>query len=248
MSEMLSITEADLRTILEVVDRNRCGEPGEHVPDAMLRDLAKLIPYDDATFQVMDPYRKEISIQAAGEASEGDDQDVMDLWWAAYWESCSYPQRSGDYSTILRDTDDLPGMERGPAWNAYAEADPESAVHHVIVSLPPAGATDRRLILWREGDPGFSDRDTQLLSLLRPHLIDVYEQHQQDRLGAPELTLRQWEVLRLVRDGHTNGQIARRLGLSEATVRKHLENVFARLGVTNRTAAVGRASRFLQAG
>lgn len=38
-----------------------------------------------------------------------------------------------------------------------------------------------------------------------------------------------------------NRQIARRLGLSDATIRKHLENIFARLQVTSRTAAVKRA-------
>ena len=86
------------------------------------------------------------------------------------------------------------------------------------------------------------------LKLLRPHLAEVYDQHQEALSGTPELTVRQWEILRLVSDGFTNGQIARRLGLSEATVRKHLENTYSRLGVTNRTSAVSRARRFLQAG
>jgi DNA-binding NarL/FixJ family response regulator len=56
-----------------------------------------------------------------------------------------------------------------------------------------------------------------------------------------ELTPRQWELLRLIASGNTNIQIARGLGLSEGTVRTHLENIFARLDVSNRTAAVMRA-------
>jgi DNA-binding NarL/FixJ family response regulator len=45
----------------------------------------------------------------------------------------------------------------------------------------------------------------------------------------------------LVAAGHTNRQIARRFGISEGTVRTHLENIYARLQVSSRTAAVTRA-------
>ncbi len=48
-------------------------------------------------------------------------------------------------------------------------------------------------------------------------------------------------LLRLVAAGHTNTQIARRLGISAATVRTHLENIYERLQVSSRTAAVTRA-------
>jgi DNA-binding NarL/FixJ family response regulator len=47
--------------------------------------------------------------------------------------------------------------------------------------------------------------------------------------------------LRLVAAGHTNRQIARRLAISEGTVRTRLENIYARLQVSSRTAAVTRA-------
>jgi DNA-binding NarL/FixJ family response regulator len=52
---------------------------------------------------------------------------------------------------------------------------------------------------------------------------------------------RQNELLRLLAAGHTNSQIARRLGISEGTVRTHLENIYDKLGVSSRTAAVARA-------
>jgi hypothetical protein len=45
------------------------------------------------------------------------------------------------------------------------------------------------------------------------------------------------------RGRHTNGQIAGRLGLSEATVCTHLENIYGRLQVSSRTAAVLRVPR-----
>jgi len=48
-------------------------------------------------------------------------------------------------------------------------------------------------------------------------------------------------VLRLVAAGHTNAQIARQLGVTEGTVGVHLQNIYARLRVSSRTAAVTRA-------
>jgi DNA-binding NarL/FixJ family response regulator len=57
------------------------------------------------------------------------------------------------------------------------------------------------------------------------------------------LTARQAEVLRLVTQGMTDRQIAAELVLSEKTVGRHLENIFARLGVSSRTAASAIALR-----
>jgi DNA-binding CsgD family transcriptional regulator len=58
--------------------------------------------------------------------------------------------------------------------------------------------------------------------------------------STPEalLTPREREVLAWVARGKTNAEIAGVLWLAPGTVRKHLENVYAKLGVSTRTAAV----------
>jgi DNA-binding NarL/FixJ family response regulator len=57
----------------------------------------------------------------------------------------------------------------------------------------------------------------------------------------PELTEREREVLDLVARGLTNAEIARRLFVSDKTVRNHVSNVFAKIHVADRAGAVARA-------
>ena len=59
------------------------------------------------------------------------------------------------------------------------------------------------------------------------------------------LTTRESEVLFWLVNGKTNKEIAQILGMSDRTVNKHLEQVFPKLGVENRTAAAGIAIRVL---
>ena len=56
-------------------------------------------------------------------------------------------------------------------------------------------------------------------------------------LRALGLTGKESEVLLWVAQGKSNGEVALILGISEATVKKHLENIFAKLGVEKRGAA-----------
>ncbi|WP_109211952.1 MULTISPECIES: LuxR C-terminal-related transcriptional regulator [Microbacterium] len=63
---------------------------------------------------------------------------------------------------------------------------------------------------------------------------DGRESHDSDAMRR-ELTARQAEVIALVARGHTNQQIALRLGISPRTVRKHVEDLFWRTGARSRT-------------
>ena len=60
---------------------------------------------------------------------------------------------------------------------------------------------------------------------------------------AEQLSGREREVLLLVAEGSANKQIARRLGISEKTVKGHLTNIFRTLGVRDRTQAALWAER-----
>jgi DNA-binding NarL/FixJ family response regulator len=64
-----------------------------------------------------------------------------------------------------------------------------------------------------------------------------------EHLGDDDLTTRELEVLRLIRDGYRNKQIADQLTIAETTVNFHIKNLVDKLGANDRTHAVTIAVR-----
>lgn len=61
------------------------------------------------------------------------------------------------------------------------------------------------------------------------------------RMGGSELTGRELEVLRLIVGGKSNKEIGGALGISEATVKSHVNSILGKLNVTDRTQAATTA-------
>jgi LuxR family transcriptional regulator, maltose regulon positive regulatory protein len=64
---------------------------------------------------------------------------------------------------------------------------------------------------------------------------------QQPARSSAALTLREIAIVELIGQGQSNKEIARRLGIAPETVKTHIKNVFAKLGVERRVQAVVRA-------
>ena len=88
----------------------------------------------------------------------------------------------------------------------------------------------------------FADEELLLVELLRPHL-EAGERAVTMAAARTVLTSREREVLDLVATGATNAAVAEALVVSPGTVKKHLDNIYAKLGVSTRTAATDRATR-----
>jgi DNA-binding CsgD family transcriptional regulator len=249
-----TVTETDVLALLDLVERAQPADREEQFYSSVLIGLRELIPCDDITFQLMDVRRRAVSGVCVTDDGishdlEDPDPDVEEQWWADFWAEggCSYPMDRGDYVTILRRSDMYGDLEYSQT--AMGALMAEAGVRHeVLVPLPPLGVIDRRLLLYRFDGGDFSERDLVLLRLLRPHLGELQLRRHRELTGQPALTARQWEILRRVSTGATNGQVARALGVSQATVRKHLENVFVRLQVASRTEAVDHVRAFIDAG
>jgi DNA-binding CsgD family transcriptional regulator len=166
------------------------------------------------------------------------------VFWAEYWNCllCSYPDRTGDLRSVPKLSDFYSRRElHGQAmWADYKR--PLGIEHEMLASLPAAPGQSRRVLLIRgPADPDFSERERLALELLRPHLYAVWQDAERRRNGVPYLTRREWEVLRLVAAGHRNADIAAQLYVSVTTVHMHLRNIFSKLGVHTRTAALAIA-------
>jgi DNA-binding CsgD family transcriptional regulator len=126
---------------------------------------------------------------------------------------------------------------------------PDALDRHVSVAIPSPRGRENVLRLERHGQ-NFDSRDRTVLglvaSLLEARLRAVALQRRVDWLLAwqrgegrwDQLTMREQDVITLVAVGSSNGEVARVLGITPLTVRKHLENIFAKLEVHNRMAAV----------
>ena len=246
MTSPVTVSERDLRALLGIVSDHRSDLPPAGLPPSLLTDLRDQIRCDELQFLGQDTPRQTgwfAQCLGAGSDIPGDDQDDQQLYWELYWDSicCAYPDRTGDVRSVTTVSDFYSARQ----WHStamYAEMfRPYGIEHELLLCLPAGHLRTVRLLLCRGPGPDFSERDRALLALLRPHLHQAYLDAEHRRRPAPRLTPRHWELLRLVAAGHTNAQIARRLDVTEKTVGKHLENIYTRLQVSSRTAAVTRA-------
>ena len=77
----------------------------------------------------------------------------------------------------------------------------------------------------------------------RRHIPPEVASRLAEHLGDDDLTMRELDVLRLIRDGHRNKQIADQLAISENTVNFHIKNLVDKLQANDRTHAVTIALR-----
>lgn len=104
--------------------------------------------------------------------------------------------------------------------------------------------TDRRASLLRSREASARHPFTRALRAAGARLrARVSEPEPKPSATAEPLTRREHEIVMLVAEGLTNAQVAERLSISPGTVRRHLENVFTKLDVHTRTAAVAHLVR-----
>ncbi|MFN2539815.1 MAG: LuxR C-terminal-related transcriptional regulator [Mycobacteriales bacterium] len=161
-------------------------------------------------------------------------------FWEHFWSSapCSFTERGGPLAHAPCATTDFYDVREWHATGMYAEfMRPAGIEWDLVLPLPGPTGISRRLIFFRGPGRSFDEREKAAARVLAPHVVEALRRHARQQ-AAEALTPRQRELLCLCAQGLDNTRIARRLGMSVGTVRKHLENAFGRLGVTSRSEAV----------
>lgn len=241
---------ADYEALLAFVGDVAGLEFDEPYPIELVVRMQELVRCDDITYQECDPNAKRFHAMVAV-GPDGDDDDEL-YWSAGPCPISDYRTRTGDLGAVtMSDVIGQRGYHELPIFREYFG--PAGLDHVIDLGLPTALTRQRSFVLFRQaGADDFSQRDRAVLEMLRPHLYRL-EAHAalrrqlSDALrtqeGAAEshpyaeLTPREREIVELVAEGKTNAQIAAQLWVAPSTVKKHLEHIYAKLGVGRRTAA-----------
>jgi DNA-binding CsgD family transcriptional regulator len=148
------------------------------------------------------------------------------------------------------------GRGTGLAGHAWMRAEPVSAKSSVSAFMPPAGGLRGSLgipalasqgvvcvlELYSSSAPDFSERLMDVMATVA-HELGTFFARRRGELELSPLTAREVQVLTLAALGLPVSSIGERLTISRGTVKSHLEHIYAKLGVVNRTAAVAQALR-----
>jgi DNA-binding CsgD family transcriptional regulator len=248
-AEMEALHSRDLRAALEFVETAWSLADERAFALQTLVALGVLIQADAIAYCELDrAHQCELDYVATDQDEHGDDE--LELFWRIVEDHplCRHQQAYADFSANrLSDVISRRSLLNSPIYADWFR--PSGIEAELEIGITRSRTRTRNFILDRAGSD-FSPRDRAVLELVRPHLGRIHEMAQlRSAVGVPmpedlhQLTAREAEVLELVAAGLTNAAIAERLWISPGTVKKHLENVYSKLGVDNRTAAVARVTR-----
>lgn len=142
-------------------------------------------------------------------------------------------------------TDHLAAMESFPESKMAVEFMGGNGLGPLVALILGERAAAQRcvvLLLRSSDEPEFGDREKAFLRNAAPLLTQSYYcaigmnggSHRAACAGADELTPREWEIARLVADGLHNNEIGATLHIAPGTVKCHIRNIYAKLGVESR--------------
>lgn len=222
----------------------------EPFPPELLSRLAALLRCHDVAYCEVDRARSQTTGFAYFETAPAEvpEAEEEELYWATVHEHPirNHRESTGDLGPCKISDFATPRQLRRTSFYADYLRRVNPGGFFMSVGLPAPPRFTRTFTMVRE-QVDFGERERSLLELLQPHLVHHCRgvEARRDARAALRalddiLTEREIEVLRHVAEGMRNREIARALWIAPGTVRKHLDNIYAKLEVRNRSAAVSR--------
>jgi DNA-binding CsgD family transcriptional regulator len=236
----VSIREAAL--MLELVHDGLRDTGRDPLPPAVLIGLARLIPSDACVgYQEADVSGKLRVVELLEVIGTPPSPRAERAFHTHGWQNPLHCRLHAREEGVLRLSDFMTRRQKRNlayddlVWKQHGIDDA------MRIWLPAPVGRARSVYLERTGK-NYTERERTLFAMLRPHLVRMRINAESSRRIDPGLGLtpREAEVLGWVARGKTNAEIAAVLFISSKTVRKHLENIFEKLGVSTRTAAAAR--------
>lgn len=253
-----SLSAKDLRAILDIVHMVNDAQSETEVPRRALAQLTTMVGCDSVNYSCID-------LATSSLLSMTHEPDLVDYSFMPGYRAVIHQHpafaayRSGRFTlgapVALTDFADLRTLRRLPVYVDYNQ--PYGADDQLFCLVHLAGQQGSALSINRVRR-GFSHRDRAVANLITPYLAQAVarrrrvaslsaavrswgryaDQINQARPQLLLLTSREREIVEHLVGGLTDREIARSLAISPRTVHKHLQSIYRKLNIGNRTSLI----------
>ncbi|MDQ4033911.1 MAG: LuxR C-terminal-related transcriptional regulator [Actinomycetota bacterium] len=254
----MSLNKKDFKAILDIVHMVNDYQGELEVPQEVLSRLGSLVSCDAVGYSRADMAKGSL-LGAIHEPHVTDFINLPGLHTVFHQHPGFAAYRCGHMvlgsPMALTDLADLRTLRRLPVYVDYHQP---YGIKDQLLCLVHQGGQQSAVLSFNRARRGFSHRDRAAVELITPHLTlavarrqrlaslsaairSVGRHHDQIDQAGPRLQLltpREREVVEYLVGGVTDREIARSLAISPRTVHKHLETIFRKLDIGNRTSLI----------
>ena len=236
----------EVRTLLAALDRLYAPVSLEAFPAHLFGVLGDLLPGTLTTFDFVDLASGRVESHIDPRTLTGLSAAELEARVRAYlWQHPVLEHLRGDARNVVMQPTDLVSQRQFRRTDLYEQCFRPTGIEYQIAAGLSWPGRVGGFAVNRPRSRNFTAEEVALVQHLRPHVERAFAAALRVAARAGNhpsvmegLTPRQGEVLRWLGVGKRNAEIAVILGISSRTVEKHVEQVFGKLGVETRSAAV----------
>ena len=243
---MENLKENDWNVINDILLEIYSLDNVKKIADKFLRLIRVLISYSQAYFIIFDEAQE---IDVVNSAFEGVSEENKNKYINYFYQVDYVKHMFGFSGTIVfKDTDMMEDDLREKTEFYKGFLAPKNIPYGEGILMVKEGKILGVLNLFRAKEFGdFREKDIRVLEVFKDHLTNILYSATQEIKTENEdnvvsirdvehynLSKRELEIMNLMLEGYTNEEIGKRLFISVSTVKKHVYNVFTKMGINSR--------------